>query len=281
MSADARNLNGLTAVVTGASSGVGAAAARRMAAMGASVVVVGRSVAKTRAIADEVGGAGFTADFARLTDVRRLAGQLLDSVPRIDFLVNNAGLVSAERERTVDGHELTMQVNFLSPFLLTSLLWNRLVRAPHALVINTGSSFYRWGKIDPGDLNQDSRRYQQMRAYNASKLANVMHAAEINRRAEEKVTAVAFHPGTIRSDFDRGSKLVTAAKSSLIGRRLTRSPEEGAEPIIEIAHTGDRRKLRGVFYNRLSPEPLRGPATDASLGSQLWQQAEKLTHAPA
>ncbi|WP_458088047.1 SDR family NAD(P)-dependent oxidoreductase [Streptomyces malaysiensis] len=274
----AETLDGLTAVVTGASSGVGAAAARRMAAMGASVVVVGRAVTRTRAVADEVGGTALPADFARFSEVRELAQHLISRVPRIDILVNNAGIVSPKRKTTSDGHELTLQVNFLSPFLLTSLLWEKLLQAPSALVINTSSSLYRFGKLNPDDLDQNRSRYGQMRSYNASKLASVVHAAEINRRAPDTMTAVAFHPGTVRSGLDRDSALVTAAKASLIGRRLTRSPEEGAEPIIRIATT-DRSKLRDVFYNRLEPEPLRTPATDADLGARLWQRAHELTHA--
>ncbi|MFE2499309.1 SDR family NAD(P)-dependent oxidoreductase [Streptomyces scopuliridis] len=274
----AETLDGLTAVVTGASSGVGAAAARQMAAMGASVVVVGRAVTRTRAVADEVGGTALPADFARFSEVRELAQHLISRVPRIDILVNNAGIVSPKRQTTSDGHELTVQVNFLSPFLLTSLLWEKLLRAPSALVINTGSSLYRFGKLDPGDLDQNRSRYAQMRSYNASKLASVVHAAEINRRAPDTMTAVAFHPGTVRSGLDRNSALITAAKASLIGRSLTQSPEEGAEPIIRIATT-DRSKLRNVFYNRLEPEPLRAPATDADLAARLWQRAHELTHA--
>ncbi|ATL85194.1 SDR family NAD(P)-dependent oxidoreductase [Streptomyces malaysiensis] len=274
----AETLDGLTAVVTGASSGVGAAAARRMAAMGASVVVVGRAVTRTRAVADEVGGTALPADFARFSEVRELAQHLISRVPRIDILVNNAGIVSPKRKTTSDGHELTVQVNFLSPFLLTSLLWEKLLQAPSALVINTSSSLYRFGKLNPDDLDQNQSRYGQMRSYNASKLASVVHAAEINRRAPDTMTAVAFHPGTVRSGLDRDSALVTAAKASLIGRRLTRSPEEGAEPIIRIATT-DRGKLRDVFYNRLEPEPLRTPATDPDLGARLWQRAHELTHA--
>ncbi|MEU5591954.1 SDR family NAD(P)-dependent oxidoreductase [Streptomyces sp. NPDC020298] len=274
----AETLDGLTAVVTGASSGVGAAAARRMAAMGASVVVVGRAVTRTRAVADEVGGTALPADFARFSEVRELAQHLNSRLPRIDILVNNAGVVSPKRETTPDGHELTVQVNFLSSFLLTSLLWEKLLQAPSALVINTSSSLYRFGRLDPDDLDLNRSRYGQMRSYNASKLASVIHAAEINRRAPDTMTAVAFHPGTVRSGFDRNSALVTAVKASWIGRRLTQSPEEGAEPIVQIATT-DRSRLRNVFYNRLEPEPLRAPAADPDLGARLWERAHEVTHA--
>ncbi|GAA2510893.1 hypothetical protein Ahu01nite_071740 [Winogradskya humida] len=270
----------MTAVVTGASSGVGAAAARRLGALGASVIVVGRSAVRTRDVADEVGGEALPADFTRFSEVRRLADELLTRVPRIDILANNAGLVLADRRMTPDGHEQTIQVNFLSPFLLTSLLRERLSEAPAARIINTSSSFYRFGELNPDDLDGNHRRYTRMRAYNTAKLAGVVHAAELNRRAPRTVTATAFHPGTVRSGFDRGSKLVTAVKASLAGRLVTQSPEEGAEPLVRIATT-DQAELRNVFYNRLERESFRHPAvTDAEFGALLWDRAGEITDAP-
>jgi len=273
-------LAGLTAVVTGASSGVGAAAARRLAALGASVVVVGRSAAGTRAVADEIGGRPLLADFTRFSEVHRLADELIERVPRIDILANNAGLISARRQITPDGHELTMQVNFLSPFLLTALLREKLAQAPAVRIINTSSSLYRYGKLDPDDLDGIRVRYGQMRAYNTAKLASLVHAAELNRRGPATMSATAFHPGTVRSGLDRQSALVTAVKATAIGRLVTQSPDEGAEPLVRIATT-DQANLRDVFYNRLKREPLRHPAaTDAAFGGRLWHRTTEITQAP-
>jgi NAD(P)-dependent dehydrogenase (short-subunit alcohol dehydrogenase family) len=120
---------GRTIVITGASDGLGAAAAKRLSRSGENVVVVGRSPQKTKAVATEIGADYLLADFTDLVQVRALAEQLLARYPRIDVLANNAGGIMAEREVTVDGHEKTFQVNHLAPFLLTTLLLDRLVEA--------------------------------------------------------------------------------------------------------------------------------------------------------
>jgi NAD(P)-dependent dehydrogenase (short-subunit alcohol dehydrogenase family) len=177
--------------------------------------------------------------------------------------------MSAHRNVTSDGHELTIQVNFLSPFLLTALLLERLAQAPAARIINTSSSLYRYGKLDPDDLDGTRVRYRQIRAYNTAKLAVLVHAAELNRRSSETMTATAFHPGTVRSGLDRHSALVTAVKASAIGRLVTRSPDQGAEPLVLIATT-PQQDLRDAFYNKLKREPIRHPAaTDAAFGARL------------
>ena len=274
-------LIGSIAVVTGASSGVGAAAARHLAAAGASVFVVGRSADKTHTVADQVGGKALCADFTRFSDVRRLADELLSRVPQIDILANNAGLVSARRRLTPDGHEMTIQVNFLSPFLLTALLRESLLKAPAARIINTSSSLYRYGKLDPEDLDGDRVRYGRMRAYNAAKLAGLVHAVELNRRIPTTMAATAFHPGSVRSGLDRDAPIVSALKNSALGRLATRSPDQGAEPLVKLA-TADQADLRGVYYNKLKPERLRHPAaTDPAFGALLWQRTTDITDAPA
>src|SRR3954447_11972948 len=132
-------MEGKTIVITGASAGVGAAAARQLADLGADVVVVGRSPDKTAAVARSIGTEPLVADFARLSDVRRLAEQLLERCPKIDVLANNAGGIFPRRTVTEDGHELTFQVNHLAPFLLTALLRDRLVETGGSRVITTSS----------------------------------------------------------------------------------------------------------------------------------------------
>ena len=140
------DLTGRTAVVTGASAGIGAAAARELAARGATVVVVGRSPEKTAAVAEDLGSLSVVADFAVLDDVRRLATQLLEMCPRIDVLAHNAGAMNQERITTVDGHEKTIQTNYLAPFLLQKLLQDRLSQS-HTRVIVTSSVGHWIGRI--------------------------------------------------------------------------------------------------------------------------------------
>jgi hypothetical protein len=126
-------------VITGASDGIGAAAARRLHADGHTVVIVGRSVGKTRAVAAELGADSYVADFTRLDDVARLAGQLRAACPRIDVLANNAGGMFGEKTTTADGFEKTFQVNHLAPFLLTRLLLDTLITS-RASVLQTSST---------------------------------------------------------------------------------------------------------------------------------------------
>ncbi|GLZ15341.1 hypothetical protein Acsp04_55760 [Actinomadura sp. NBRC 104425] len=156
------DMTGKTVVITGASSGIGAAAARRLAAQGANVLPGGRSPERTAAIAAEIGAEPLIADFADLTQVRRLAGELLDRCERIDVLANNAGGLVSQRQDTRDGHELTFQANHLAPFLLTMLLLPRLReggRATPARVVTTSSLGNRFGRLKLDDLEWRRRRY--------------------------------------------------------------------------------------------------------------------------
>ncbi|MFI5611035.1 SDR family NAD(P)-dependent oxidoreductase [Amycolatopsis sp. NPDC051903] len=186
-----------TVVITGASSGIGAAAARRFAALGDRVAVVGRSPEKTAAVADGV-GEPFTADFAQLDDVRALAEALRSRYPKIDVLAHNAGGQFRERTTTVDGHELTMQVNHFAPFLLTHLLAESL---DGARVVVTSSRAHGYGRLDLTDLDGARTRYNSLRRYATTKLANLLFARELARRLP--VSAASFHPGTVAGDFFR------------------------------------------------------------------------------
>src|SRR5258708_5998936 len=145
---ESQQLRGKTVVITGASSGIGAEAARRLAERGATVAVVGRSPEKTAAVAQRMGGRAHLADYRPLDDVRRPPADLLAAYGRIAILANNAGAIFPRRTTSADGHEMTLQVNYLAPFLLTNLLLDRLAVAPAgAGVINTGSNVYRRARL--------------------------------------------------------------------------------------------------------------------------------------
>jgi NAD(P)-dependent dehydrogenase (short-subunit alcohol dehydrogenase family) len=157
-------MTGRTIVITGASDGIGAAAARALSAAGERVVVVGRSETKTKAVATELAADYFVADFADLSQVRTLAAALREKYPRIDVLANNAGGIMGRRELTVDGHEKTFQVNHLAPFLLTTLLMDVLANSG-ARVINTSSVANRiFARLDIEDLDA-GKAYATNRAY--------------------------------------------------------------------------------------------------------------------
>lgn len=266
-----------TVVITGASDGIGAAAARRLAQHGHDVVVVGRSAQKTAAVAGALGGRHFTADFARFDDVRRLARELTDAAPRIDVLVNNAGGIFDRREPTPDGHERTLQVNHLSPFLLTHLLLGPLLAGGGA-VVNTSSSAARIGRIRPGHLD-GGRRWSPLRAYGDSKLANVLFTRGLHRRfAAQGLAAAAFHPGAVATNFSSGTATSLAPLwGTRLGRRFLRTPEQGAETLVWLAGgTPGRDWQSGGYYEDKSPARTHRRAGDDALVEAFWARSVEL-----
>jgi NAD(P)-dependent dehydrogenase (short-subunit alcohol dehydrogenase family) len=271
-------LRGKTVVITGASSGIGAAAAKQLAELGATVAVVGRSPEKTAAVARGVGGRAHLADYGRLDDVRRLAAELLAAHERIDILANNAGAIFTTRTTSADGHEMTFQVNHLAPFLLTNLLLARLAAAPGgARVINTGSNAYRRARLDLDDLDGTRRRQQD--AYPASKLATILFTRELARRTHGTgITASAFHPGVVATDIGRDSAVFRFLMNSWLGRAALPAPRRGAQPLLHLAAGAGPQAGDGAYFNRLKPEdPGNAQARDPDLARQLWERSAQLT----
>lgn len=259
-----------TIVITGGSSGIGAAAARMLRAQGATVAITGRSP-ETLRLAKEIGADAFLADFAKLGDVRALAEQLLAKYPRIDVLANNAGGVIATRQLTVDNHEKTLQVNHLGGFLLTLLLRERL-EASRAAVINTSSGAHRFGRIDFDDL-ENARGYSAWRAYGSAKLMNILHAAEINRRFHG-VRGVSFHPGVVATGFAReGSTLVRILYESTLRKLFMIPPEKGADTLVWLATTRDWTP--GAFYIKRKKARISLHGEQTEVARRLWEWSER------
>ena len=271
----------LTIVITGASDGIGAASARQLAGKGHRVVLVGRSPAKTEALARALDVPCHVADYTRLQDVRRLAGEL-SRYPRIDVLANNAGGIMAAREVTVDGFERTFQVNHLAPFLLTALLMSRLI-ACRAKVIQTASvAANLYGlRFDVDDLGAE-RGYQPQRAYGNAKLANILFTRELHRRhGAEGLSAVAFHPGIVRSRFASDTthpmrwlyhsplKYLFTISAEAGGRRLTALAE--GRPGVDWQP--------GLVYDGDRPMPVRFRDDDGRIARELWTRSEAMVTA--
>ena len=195
-----------TIVITGASDGIGAASARQLHDAGERVVIVGRDPGKTAAVAGALGVDSFVADYSDLSQVRELAASLLAAYPRIDVLANNAGGVFGDRTLTVDGLELTFQVNHLAGFLLTNLLLERLMQSEATVIQTSSAAARRFAKFDIDDL-QGERSFSPGTAYGNAKLENVLFTKELNRRyGDSGVSGVAFHPGVIGSSFAAAAK---------------------------------------------------------------------------
>ncbi|MBO0743902.1 MAG: SDR family NAD(P)-dependent oxidoreductase [Candidatus Dormibacteraeota bacterium] len=269
--------SGRVVVITGASDGIGAAAARALHARGDRVVVLGRSPEKTRAVAEELGSEYHVADLASLRQVRALGQELRRRHPRIDVLAANAGLIAGDRRHeTEDGHELTFQVNHLAPFLLTMLLREPLVAA-RARVIVTASAAGRRAEIDLQDLDF-KKRYSSARAYATTKAENMLFARELARRwGPDGVTAAAFHPGAVRSRWGHEGPRVISLFLRSPARYLLRSPERGAETLVWLATTDPSTTWGsgGYFADRKPARPNR-LVEDAGLCRGLWERSEEM-----
>ncbi|MET3810701.1 SDR family NAD(P)-dependent oxidoreductase [Arthrobacter sp. UYEF3] len=263
-----------TIIITGASDGIGAAAARALTAQGEHVVVVGRSAEKTARIAGGIGAEYFVADFAELAQVRRLAAQLKEKYPRIDVLANNAGGIMRARELTVDGHEKTFQINHLAPFLLTTELLDVLA-ASNATVINTSSVANSiFAKLDIDDLDA-SRSYSTNRAYGNAKLANILFTAELHHRYNaDGISTAAFHPGGVATNFaaDSTSPMRLAYTSFL--NRFMLTPEQGADTLVWLATAVPGQDwTSGAYYAKRALAKANKQAYDAGLARELWERS--------
>ncbi|PRZ44083.1 short-subunit dehydrogenase [Antricoccus suffuscus] len=266
-----------TIVITGASDGIGAAAARHFSAVGERVVLVGRSEQKTTAIATALGADHFIADFAHLDQVRVLAAQLRERYPRIDVLANNAGGIMGKREETDDGHERTFQVNHLAPFLLTTLLVDRLIDSK-ARIINTSSVANRFfGNLDINDLDARSK-YSANKAYGDAKLANILFTKELDRRYRRAgIASAAFHPGYVATNFSAGSSsYLRFIYRTMLKRSLT-SPEKGADTLEWLATASPGVDWTpGEYYYKRKVSRANTQAYDDKLARQLWELSAKM-----
>lgn len=270
-----------TVVLTGASDGIGAAAARQLAASGHRLILVGRSVEKTRAVAADTGSEWFTADFTRLDDVRDLATKITDAVgdDGIDVLANNAGGIFGDQTPTVDGFEKTLQVNHLAPFLLTNLLLPQL-RAGRAAIINTSSVAHRlFARLDIDDLD-NRKNFSANRAYGDAKLANVLFTKSLHTKFHaEGLTSVAFHPGTVQTNFASDSNtLMRFVYRTPLKRLLLISSEKGGSTLSWfIEGTPDETWISGEYYDeRVLTRRVNPRIEDAALAEALWQKSAEL-----
>ena len=266
-----------TIVITGASDGIGAATARRLAARGERLLLHGRSATKLAAVAEPLGAESFVADFERLSDVRDLGQQLLERVHRIDVLANNAGGIFGKRKVTVDGNERTMQVNYYAHFLLTHLLFE-VLRESRAKIVSTSSiGAWAFGRIDLTDLD-NKRKYRATKAYGDSKLANILFTKALHAHYHgEGISAVALHPGNIASNFgnDGATWLRFIYRSPL--RHLLSTPNTGAKNLLwAIDGTPDVTWRSGEYYeSRRIPRRVNHQQNDAALVVAFWKESAR------
>ncbi|MDN5747378.1 MAG: SDR family oxidoreductase [Pseudonocardia sp.] len=267
---------GRTVLVTGATTGIGRATAVGLATMGAHVAITGRDRGRTEDAAREIRAAGggqvdvFVADLSSQAQVRRLAGEVLGRLPRIDVLVNNVGGYWNTRHVTADGLERTFALNHLAPFLLTSLLLDRLIHSAPARVVTVASGAHAMGRIDFDDL-QGERSYSGSRAYDQSKLANVLFSYELARRLlGSGVTANALHPGVVSTSF--GAEDPGRVQRLLVPllRPFMKSPARGAATSIHLASAPDVALMSGCYFAGSRPKRSSARSYDEDVAARLW-----------
>jgi NAD(P)-dependent dehydrogenase (short-subunit alcohol dehydrogenase family) len=266
---------GKTIVITGASDGIGAAAARRLRHAGENVVVIGRSETKTKAVATELDADYFVTDFADLAQVRALAQSLRSRYSRIDVLANNAGGMTTKIQLTGDGYEKTYQVNYLAPFLLTTQLLDLLVDS-RASVINTSSASQKLlGKVSIDNL-ENTQRYRPSKVYALTKLAIILFTKELHRRYHDAgLSAVAFHPGYVDSNFGpaSGSRFLAIMRHTPT-KRFTATPDQGAEQLVWLeSSTPGVDWVSGAYYSRHKIAKPNRAANDSTLARELWDRS--------
>lgn len=302
-------MDGRVCLVTGATAGIGLVTARELARRGATVVLVGRNATRgaqvTATISQETGNPAvefLAADLSSQAQVRDLAGRFLVRHPRLHVLVNNAGALFAVREESVDGIEMTLALNHLGPFLLTTLLLDALKAAAPARVVNVASIAHEdadgfdfddpqaartggWGRYPRSEAGNVfyslvlPLAHPGLRQYARSKLANILFTRELARRLEGTgVTANALHPGVIASDFGEGNGLY-----GWFMRRFFRmrgiTVEAGAMTSIHLATAPELERVSGGYFVHRRPATCSAAARDADAAARLWRLSETLTRA--
>jgi NAD(P)-dependent dehydrogenase (short-subunit alcohol dehydrogenase family) len=277
------DLDSRTCVLTGATSGIGEETALALARGGAHLHLIARSMERAEAtrarIRQETGADAVSlhrADLASLADVRRVADELLAACPRIDLLVNNAGVVNLSREETVDGFETTFAVNHLAYYALTNLLLDRLRDSAPARIVNVASDAHKFGAIDLDDL-QSERGYKAMRTYGRSKAANILFTVELARRLEGSgVTVNCVHPGPVATRLGKNNgwlgRTITAALSPFF-----LSPAKGARTSIHVATAPELADVSGRYFARQREVEAQSHATDAETARRLWEASARMT----
>jgi NAD(P)-dependent dehydrogenase (short-subunit alcohol dehydrogenase family) len=267
------------AIITGASDGIGAQAARRLSRDGWLVAIVGRSPLKTETIARELNAPYYLADFADLEQVRSLAQALMRDFPRIDVLCNNAGGMFKRREMSRNGHEMTFQVNHLAPFLLTQWLLDVLIKCRASVIATSSVAHKAYSLYRPDDLELRHRHAPHL-SYGNSKLANILFARELHRRFHALgLSSAAFHPGFVASNFSADSH---SPLRLVYGSRFNKqlgfiSSLEGSDTLVWLAQSEPDLVWQsgGYYYKRKLTQPSRKAQSD-DLALRLWEDSMEM-----
>lgn len=278
-----RRMTGQTVLITGGTSGIGKATALGLAALGAHIAITGRDRRRAEDAAREIRAAGggqvdaFVADLSSQSEVRRLAAEVVRQYLHLDVLINNVGGFWNTRHVTADGLERTFALNHLAPFLLTNLLLERLRQSAPSRVVTVSSNAQALGRIDFEDL-QGERSYSGSRAYDQSKLANVLFTYELTRRlqaavlpAQAVVTANVLHPGVVNTSFGAEDPASVQRVFVPFLRPLMKTPAQGAATSIRLASDPELNHVTGHYFANGKPKRSSQRSHDQAAAAQLWQ----------
>jgi retinol dehydrogenase 12 len=266
-------------LLTGATRGIGRAAAVELAREGAEIALVGRDPERVGDVAREARAAGgasggpiheHVADLALMADVRALAADVKERYGQIDVLANNAGALFASRKETAEGFEQTFALNHLAPFLLTNLLRDRLTGGR---VVTTASDAHKAGVLDLDDL-QSEKSYAAMKVYGVSKLCNILFTRELAKRAPE-LHANCFHPGVVRTGFGKNDNGIWKVLTTL-GAPFFRSPQRGARSLVWLSLAEQADTLTGEYVQDEKVISPSAQAQDETLAEGLWERSAEL-----
>jgi NAD(P)-dependent dehydrogenase (short-subunit alcohol dehydrogenase family) len=275
-------MKGKTVVITGGTSGIGQVAARKLAKLGARIVLIARdkprgeaTLALLRQSAPNLAHTAHYADLSRISEMKRAASEIAAREPRIDVLINNAGALFSARRLTEDGLELTFALNHMAYFVVTELLLNRLAFSAPARIVNTSSRAHQGARLDFDDL-QLAERYGAMKAYCRSKLCNILFTRELAGRIEGTgVTVNCLHPGFVATRFaDESGGLISSFAG--LAKLMAISPEDGADTIVYLASSPEVAGVSGQYFYKRRPVSPSPAALDRKAALELWKRSAAL-----
>ncbi len=276
-------MQGKTVVVTGATSGIGEVAAVELARQGARIVFIARNplrrdttLARLSFANDKAEHTAYLADLSRLSEMKRVAGEIAAAEPKIDVLIDNAGALFAKRETTADGLEMTFATNHLAYFVVTNLLLNNLKATPSARIVITASDAHKSGKLNFDDL-QSEKSYSAFRVYGTSKLCNILFTRELARRLTGTgVTANCLHPGFVATQFADNNDGLLPFVVGLAKRAAAITPEQGAKTIIHLASSPEVAGKSGGYFYKCAPATPTAAAQNDADAKRLWDVTAKI-----
>lgn len=285
-------LDGKTAVITGCNTGIGKVTVLDFYRRGCRVIMACRSTEKAEAAKEEIieqlkGKENLgeiivkSLDLSSCKSIRECAQELLDEEPRIDILLNNAGVMMCPKSYTEDGFEMQFGTNHLGHFLFTLLLLPRIIRSAPARIVNVSSKAYTWGPIDLEDLNWKNKSYSAAAAYGQSKLANILFTKELAKRLEgTNVHTYCLHPGVVDTEvtrhFDNALFPGSQFLMKTVGKVATKTPEQGAQTSIYCSLDEKSANETGLYYADCKVACLSDQAKDMDMAKKLWDESVKL-----